>query len=78
MSAARAEVRLRFESEDAARWMAASIGPENGRHVRARVEGHVLVLEAEAAAPLSLLHTLDDVLACLSAAQRAGRQAGQI
>jgi len=71
--AASAEVRLTFADADEAHRMMRSIAPENGAFVRARVEGRVLVLEADADAPLSLLRTLDDALACLSAAEKAAR-----
>lgn len=57
--------------------MAAALQPENGAWLRTRVEGPVLVAEAEAESPLSLLHTLDDALACLGAAQRAARVAAE-
>lgn len=69
----RATLRLAFSSGDEAARMAASIAPENGGWLRTRVEGAELVCEAEADTPLGLLHTLDDALACLGAAQRAGR-----
>lgn len=55
--------------------MAAALAPENGKYLATRVEGNVLVAEASAEGALSLLHTLDDALACLSAAQRASRLA---
>ena len=75
--AARAEVRLAFASEDEARRMLASLAPENGAYLRGRVEASVLVMEADADAPLALLHTLDDALACVSAAQKAARLTGR-
>ena len=71
----RATLRLAFATEDEARRMAAALAPENGAHLRVSIEGNVLVAEAEADAPLKLLHTLDDALACLSAAEKAARVA---
>lgn len=70
---ARAVLRLAFATEADARVMADALAPENGAWLRTRVEGATLVCEAEAEAPLSLLHTLDDALACLSAAEKAAR-----
>lgn len=67
----RATLRLGFASSDDATRMAASIAPENAGFLRSRVEGAALVLDAEADAPLTLLRTLDDALACLTAAERA-------
>ena len=69
----RATLRLRFDTPEEAARLAASLAPENDGYIRTRVEGDVLVAEAEADAPLSLLHTLDDALACLTAAERAAR-----
>lgn len=71
----RATLRLAFASEDEARRMAAALAPENGAYLAVRVEGSTLVAEAEADAPLKLLHTLDDALACLAAAEKAARVA---
>ena len=71
-----ATLRLRFASPEEASRMAAALAPENATYLRVRVEGSVLVAEAEADAPLALLHTLDDALACLAAAQKAARVAG--
>lgn len=73
----KATLRLAFADEAEARRLLAAIEPENGKFLRARVEDHFLVAEAEADSPLALLHTLDDVLACLSAAQKAGNVASE-
>ena len=48
-----------------------ALSPENGDHIRVEVEGAMVHAEAAAASPLALLHTLDDALACLGAAQRS-------
>ena len=69
----RAVLRLSFGSPTDASHLAAALAPENGEWLRTRVEGSDLVCEAEADAPLGLLHTLDDALACLGAAQRAAK-----
>lgn len=69
----RASMRLEFADAAEAQRMADALAPENGSYLTTRVEGRTLVLEADADAPLSLLHTLDDALACLSAAEKAGR-----
>jgi uncharacterized protein YqfA (UPF0365 family) len=71
----KATLRLAFADAAEAARMAAAIEPENAGFVRTRVEGAALVVEADADAPLSLLRTLDDVLVCLQAAQRASRLA---
>jgi Iap family predicted aminopeptidase len=72
---ATATLRLAFADEAEAKRMMAALAPENGRYLSARVEANVLVLEGDADGALALLHTLDDALACLSAAEKAGRLA---
>lgn len=69
----RATLRLEFDTPEEAARLAASLAPENEGYLTTRVEGNVLVAEAEGDAPLSLLHTLDDALACLTAAEKAAR-----
>ncbi|HLE97600.1 MAG TPA: KEOPS complex subunit Pcc1 [Candidatus Thermoplasmatota archaeon] len=68
---------LRVPCGDARRAEAllASLAPENEGYVRARVEGDVLVLDAEASSPASLRRTLDDALACAAAGLGAARRA---
>lgn len=67
---ARATLRIRYASAARAEAMRAALAPENEGWVRARVEGDALVAEAEADSPGALLHTLDDLLAALSAAEK--------
>lgn len=71
-----ATLRLAFATPEEAARVAAALRPENGDHVSIVQEGAILVATAEATSPLSLLHTLDDVLACAGAAQKAGDVAG--
>jgi hypothetical protein len=75
LTRSRAVVRLELDDEASARRLEAALAPENGRYLATRVEANVLVLEGEADGPLPLLHTLDDALACLAAAERAERVA---
>lgn len=71
----RASLRLRFSSHEQATRLAASLAPENEGFVRARVEGALLVAEAQSATPMGLLRTLDEVVAVLAAAEKAERLA---
>jgi hypothetical protein len=70
---ARATMRLAFDSPEEAARLAASLAPENQGYLGTRVDGKDIIAEADADAPLALLHTLDDALACLSAGEKAGR-----
>lgn len=69
----RAALRLHFDSSGQATHLAASLAPENEGFVRTRVEGSVLVAEAESDTPMGLLRTLDETLAAIGAAQKADR-----
>jgi hypothetical protein len=69
----KAQLLLAFANEDEAAHCAAALGPENGSHISVRIDGATLHADATAASPLALLHTLDDALACLTAAQKSAR-----
>jgi hypothetical protein len=66
-SAATGRLVLAFGEPAAARAAAAALAPDNGIHLRTKVEGNALVLEADAETAMGLLRTLDDALACLRA-----------
>lgn len=69
----RATLRLHFDSAEQALRLAASLAPENEGFVRTRVEGAILVADAESDTPMGLLRTIDEVLSVIAAAQRAER-----
>lgn len=71
----RATLRLAFADAHEAARLASALAPENEHFLAVRQDDAVLVLDASADGPLSLLRTLDDALACLGAAQKAGRLA---
>ena len=60
-------LKITFPSPAEARTSQAALEPDNAGHLRSRVEGAVLVLEAEADSMMGLLRTLDDALGCLRA-----------
>lgn len=70
-----ATLRLHFDSPEQAARLAASLAPENGTFVALRIEGSTIVGEASSETPLGLLRTLDEVVAVLSAAEKAERLA---
>jgi tRNA threonylcarbamoyladenosine modification (KEOPS) complex Pcc1 subunit len=63
---------LEYENSEKATLVEKSLKPDNEFFIRTRVEGNVVVAEAEAGSISSLLHTIDDFLACLSVAERVG------
>ena len=73
MKRATGVVRVEFGSPEVARAVVEALRVDDAQFIRSRLEGSALVAEAEAASPGSLLHTLDDYLACLTAAEKAAR-----
>lgn len=64
-------LRLDYDDEDDARCVEAALAPENGPHCRSQREGTVLVIEVPSGTLGRVAATLDDLLACASAAERA-------
>jgi hypothetical protein len=70
-------VRRHCGSAEEAHRLAAAVAADNPPHVRARAEGTVLMIRVSAASPASLRATLDDLLACVQAAERTGAHAAR-
>ncbi|OGS61835.1 MAG: hypothetical protein A3K59_07050 [Euryarchaeota archaeon RBG_19FT_COMBO_69_17] len=66
----RATLTLRFRTAREADAIASSVRPDDDGYVRTRRNGSTITATAAADGPLSLLHTLDDYLACVSVAER--------
>ncbi len=49
--------------------VARSISLDNGEYVRAEVHGRSIVLTMRSSTPASMLHTVEDLLACLKVAE---------
>jgi hypothetical protein len=64
-------LRRPYASSEVARRIAAALGADNPAFVRVRVEGSALAIELTVPSPGSARATLDDLLACLQAAERA-------
>jgi len=64
----RATLTLRFRTAREADAIASSVRPDDDGYVRTRRNGSTITAAADG--PLSLLHTLDDYLACVSVAER--------
>ena len=68
-----ARLELDYADEPTAERMLASVQVDNAGYARSWREGSTLVTEAEADGPGALRHTLEDLLACLAAAEGADR-----
>ena len=63
-------LKFEYPSEELARSVAKAVGADNEGFVDMRVEGCSIVAEIEADGPSSLLHTIDDLLVCIGAAEQ--------
>ena len=72
---ARATLTLTFHDASTAEAVAAAVSPEDERYIHTRRRGAAIQATAMADEPLSLLHTLDDYLACVSVAERTAETA---
>lgn len=66
-----ASLVLHFEDEGMATAVEQALAPENGPHCRTRLDGATLRVEVPEARLGSVALTIDDLLACASAAERA-------
>ncbi len=71
----RATLTLSFPDAAAAETVAASVALEDQGYIRTRRRGATITATAAADAPLSLLRTLDDYLACITVAERTAEAA---
>ena len=70
-----ARLRLSFEDAATAEALAASVSLDDEGYIKTTRRGRTLTAEASADGPRSLLHTLDDYLACISVAERTAKEA---
>jgi len=68
--AVRCNMELLFPSEEEAERVHRSVSLDNAGYVSSALKGNAIVAEAEAQTLMSLLHTVDDFLACMSVAQK--------
>ena len=66
----RCEIRLEFASSEDAEKVLGAVDIDNEGYVEARVDGSAVVLQVRADSLRSMLHTLDDLMACVSVADR--------
>ncbi len=69
-----ARLTLTFDDVAMAETVAASVSLDDQGYIRTTRRGRTITAEASADGPMSLLHTLDDYLACLTVAERTARE----
>ena len=70
-----ATLTLTFPDAATAKAVAESVSLDDRGSIRTRRKGATIIATAAADAPMSLLHTLDDYLACVSVAERTAEAA---
>jgi len=68
--AVRCSMEILFSSEEEAERVNRSVSLDNAGYVSSALKGNSIVAQAEAHTLMSLLHTVDDYLACMSVAQK--------
>jgi hypothetical protein len=71
----RATLLLTFSDAAVAKAVADSVSLDDQEFILTRRKGRTISSEARAESPMSLLHTLDDYLACISVAERTSETA---
>ncbi len=72
---AHATLTIRFPDAATAKAVAGSVSLDDQGYIRTRREGATITATAAADGAMSLLHTLDDYLACVSVAERTAEAA---
>ena len=70
-----ARLTLEFEDLAIAEAVAEAVAVDDEGYIRTARRGRTILAEAADDGPMSLLHTLDDYLACVSVAERTAREA---
>ena len=70
-----ARLTLTFADAAEARAIAAAVALDDSGYIRTTVRGRTLLATTSTDGPMSLLHTLDDYLACVSVAERTTEEA---
>ena len=70
-----ARLTLQFDDAATAEAIAAAVALDDDGYIRTTRRGRTLTAEANADGPMSLLHTLDDYLVCVSVAERTANEA---
>jgi len=70
-----ARLTVGFDDVKEARAVADAVAVDDDGYIRTTRRGRTLIAEAAADEPMSLLHTLDEYLACINVAERTSKAA---
>ena len=65
------EIVMEYETEEMARAILESVKGDNEGYVESRLDGKRIFFEAEAESAMALSHTINDLLACVKAAENS-------
>lgn len=65
------EIILNYENEKEAEAVAIAVENENKGYVKSRLEGRAIRFEISSEDPMSLSHTVNDLLSCVKAAENS-------
>jgi hypothetical protein len=71
------EFKFKYPDATTAAKVRSSLEVDNSRFVKTKLDNETLVAEMEADSIMSLLHTIEDYIACLSIAENVLEQVGQ-
>ena len=64
------KLEFEYDTDEISKQVSNSLAPENAGYVSTEISGSKLIASIEAKSLDSLLHTLDDYLACLQVAEK--------
>jgi hypothetical protein len=67
-------LELRYENEITAEAVSKAVGVDNYQFVASKLEGDKILSKIESNSISSLIHTLDDYLACVSVAEKVANE----
>jgi hypothetical protein len=64
-------IELTYQNEKAAEAVLAAIAPDNAPYAQAERHGPIVTVTARTETPMQMLHTMEDLLACVRVAEGA-------
>ena len=65
------DIKLEYMDKDSAKAVLESVNVDNDSFVESEMKGNLVVFKAESDSPMSLSHTLNDLLACVKVAENS-------
>ncbi|MFP3872582.1 MAG: KEOPS complex subunit Pcc1 [Candidatus Aenigmatarchaeota archaeon] len=69
------QLELKYDDERTAEVVSRAIQPDNMDYLDVSIDGSTLFCDVEGKTPLQLLHTIDDLLMCVTVAEKTEEEA---